>query len=80
MIEQTLLAMTLMPVKKTASGFFTALDTQVRLGINAPKDVVVDREEVHQRKVAEYTLEASRASAKRENAARPADSAADATS
>ena len=62
-IKQTLLAMTLMPVKKTASGFFTELDTQVRLGITAPRDVVVDREEVHQRKLAEYTLDASPASA-----------------
>jgi sRNA-binding carbon storage regulator CsrA len=52
----------------------------VRLGITAPKEIVVDRSEVHRRKVAEYTLDASRASSKRENAARPADSAADATS
>jgi len=29
---------------------------QVRLGIDAPKDVVVDREEVHQRKLAEHTV------------------------
>jgi carbon storage regulator len=28
---------------------------QVRLGIDAPKDVIVDREEVHQRKQREQT-------------------------
>jgi sRNA-binding carbon storage regulator CsrA len=44
-------------VKKPASGFFTELE---RLGIEAPKDVVIDRADVHARKQAEY-----RASAKR---------------
>jgi carbon storage regulator len=28
---------------------------QIRLGITAPKDVVIDREEVHQRKLRELT-------------------------
>jgi carbon storage regulator len=32
---------------------------QVRLGINAPKNIVVDREEVHQRKVAEHRAPAA---------------------
>jgi carbon storage regulator len=32
---------------------------QVRLGFLAPRDVVIDRAEVHQRKLAEYTLELS---------------------
>jgi carbon storage regulator len=39
---------------------------QVRLGIEAPRDVVVDREEVHQRKQAEYRAPA--AAAAREHA------------
>jgi carbon storage regulator len=30
--------------------------TQVRLGINAPKNVAVDREEIHQRKQAQKQL------------------------
>ena len=34
---------------------------QVRLGITAPKDVIVDREEVHQRKLAELTATAAAA-------------------
>jgi carbon storage regulator len=34
---------------------------QVRLGISAPREVVVDREEVHARKLAEYTLTPSHA-------------------
>jgi carbon storage regulator len=33
---------------------------QVRLGITAPRDVVIDREEVHQRKLAEYRTSAAR--------------------
>jgi sRNA-binding carbon storage regulator CsrA len=37
-------------VEKLASGFSTEFDYQVRLGIDAPKDVVIDREEVYQRK------------------------------
>ena len=39
---------------------------QVRLGITAPRDVIIDREEVHQRKLAEYTLTLSRPSAERD--------------
>jgi carbon storage regulator len=39
---------------------------QVRLGISAPKDIVIDREEVHQRKLAEYTVTLSRPSAERD--------------
>jgi carbon storage regulator len=39
---------------------------QVRLGITAPRDVIIDREEVHQRKLAEYTLTLSRSSAERD--------------
>jgi sRNA-binding carbon storage regulator CsrA len=46
-------------VEKPASGFFTELDYQVRLGITAPKDVVVDRAEVHQRKLTELTAEST---------------------
>jgi hypothetical protein len=40
-------------MKKPASGFFTELDNQVRLGIIAPKEIAVDRSEVHERKMAE---------------------------
>jgi carbon storage regulator len=32
---------------------------QVRLGFCAPPEVVIDRAEVHQRKLAEYTVELS---------------------
>ena len=31
--------------------------TQVRLGITAPRDVTVDREEVHERKLAKHRTE-----------------------
>src|SRR4051794_16149394 len=37
--DSTLLA----PVENSVAGFSTELDKQVRLGIRAPKDVVVDR-------------------------------------
>jgi hypothetical protein len=47
----------LRPVKKQAAGFFTELVDQVRLGICAPREVVIDRAEVHQRKLVEYTAD-----------------------
>jgi carbon storage regulator len=53
---------------------------QVRLGITAPKNIVVDRAEVHARKQREYTLTPSRASPDREEAAPAAEAAIDATS
>jgi carbon storage regulator len=48
---------------------------QVRLGIAAPKNIVVDREEVHHRKQAEYRVPAEHA-----GSTRPAEAAADAAS
>jgi carbon storage regulator len=51
--------------------------TQVRLGITAPRDVVVDREEVHQRKLAEYTLTPSRSPAERQGADNAAGASTD---
>jgi len=40
----------LRPVGKPASGLSTESDHPVRIGMVAPSDIVVDREEVHPRK------------------------------
>ena len=43
--------------------------TEVRLGLVAPREVIIDRSEVHQRKLREYTAATSRASSECEGIA-----------